>query len=366
MVLQCFSQVSSGSGFAFSAFPLSTMVECHMPNGPIAWNHPCAMRALRPPVLLASFGERQGEHAPQASTLTTPVTAWTPEWTVKLAFFITTVLLLLALLVILMLVRERQSLKEINLMLVRERVRERQSQKEINQKKVRRTWRLAATAKLWEVAYDSICEEKMKASCKQFDRDEALECGETFFFGSEGLEAPLHELADASFETMKRRMELDQAPEWSWQANHAWFAVRSWGAIVWKWVMQTLAASCCELLSIGSCGAGAGQALLDRMLATIAAQHEGVIYVILKSRAAAESFWEGQAFTSLTSIFSDATPPQWFVNCPGCVQRILKRYREESGLKTFVRLVQGKRRHSVSSSTSSGSTASAPSISSMV
>ena len=224
-------------------------------------------------------------------------------------------------------------------------MRERQSQKEINQKKVRRTWRLAAAAKLWEVAYDSICEEKMKASCKQFDRDEALECGETFFFGSEGLEAPLHELADASFETMKRRMELDQAPEWSWQANHAWFAVRSWGAIVWKWVMQTLAASCCELLSIGSCGAGAGQALLDRMLATIAAQHEGVIYVILKSRAAAESFWEGQAFTSLTSIFSDATPPQWFVNCPGCVQRILKRYREESGLKTFVRLVQGKRRH---------------------
>ena len=83
-------------------------------------------------------------------------------------------------------------------------VQERQSQKEIKKKRVQRTWRLAATSKLWEAAYEAICEEKMKASCKKSDRDEALECTETFF-GSEGLKAPLNELVDASMDIRKCR-----------------------------------------------------------------------------------------------------------------------------------------------------------------
>ena len=96
-------------------------------------------------------------------------------------------------------------------------------------------------------------------------------------------------------------MDLGELPEWmAWERNHHWFALRTWGGITWRWLVQAAAASVLELIALGSCGAGAGKGLVEKMLATIGETCNGKVFVVLKSLAGAEDFWSQQGFSTLS------------------------------------------------------------------
>ena len=111
----------------------------------------------------------------------------------------------------------------------------------------------------------------------------------------------LSTLADSSFDAMSRRMDLGELPEWmAWERNHHWFALRAWGGITWRSLVQAAAASVLELIALGSCGAGAGKGLVEKILATIGETCNGKVFVVLKSLAGAEDFWSQQGFSTLS------------------------------------------------------------------
>ena len=228
-----------------------------------------------------------------------------------------------------------------------------------------RIWRLTARARVWEGAYEAARAEKTEANMRHLERTEAMECGETFYFQAESPQDPLSQLADASYDTMSRRMDLGEAPAWMrWNNNHAWFAARAWGAVTWRWLVETLSASVLEIISLGSCGAGVGKGLLQKMFATIAEQSRGKIFIVLKSMAGAETFWSQQGFSTLPK---GSSQPQSVGGCPPGVAQTLQQYSAETLLTPFYLTLDSKkpRTASTSSSTSYGSTSTA-STSSMV
>ena len=296
------------------------MAACRVANGPIPFDHPCLTRV--------SFVSHGAERAPDVT------------WIFTVAFAVLVLALLIAVLTIAMLLREREAYRA------------------ASSKRLRRIWRLAAGARVWEQAFDTVSAEKMDENSKHLDRMEAMECGETMYFQAEGRHDPLSELADASFDAMSRRMDLGKAPRWMrWEqnGNHHWFAVRTWGGVIWRSLVQTVSASVLELVSLGSCGAGVGKGLLQKMFATIAEQCQNKIFVVLKSKAGAETFWCHQGFSSLSA---SAVQPKYAVGKP--IKETLDQYSADSApLKPFVLLLDY-------GSTSALSTSSTSSTSSMV
>ena len=92
----------------------------------------------------------------------------------------------------------------------------------------------------------------------------------------------------ACAKTMYARMEMDEPErsEWlHWSRCKALFAVQAWGAVTWRKLCDGL----CEVISVGSCGLGAGQQLVERVHSI--AREEGLMWFVLKALSDAESFW---------------------------------------------------------------------------
>ena len=293
------------------------MAACRAANGPIPLDHPCLTRV--------SFASHGAERAPDVTWIT-------------VAFAVLVLALLIAVLTIAMLLREREAYRA------------------ASSQRLRRIWRLAAKGRVWEQAFDEVSAEKREENIKHMERTEAMECGETIFFQAEGRHDPLSKFADASFDAMSRRMDLGEAPRWMrWEQNHHWFAVRTWGGVIWRSLVKTVSASVLELVSMGSCGAGVGKGLLQKMFTTIAEQCHNKIFVVLKSKAGAETFWCQQGFASLSA---SSVQPKYVVGKP--IKQTLDQYSADSApLKPFVLVLDY-------GSTSALSTSSTSSTSSMV
>ena len=275
-----------------------------------------------------SFASHGAERAPD-------VTWMSADRATKVAFAVLIFMLSVALVTIAVLLQERVAYRA------------------ASSQRLRRIWRLAAGARVWEQAFDAVSAERMEETVKSIERTAAMESGEAIFFQAEGRRDPMCKLADASFDTMSRRMDLGTAPRWMrWERNHHWFAARAWGAVIWRSLVNTLSASVLELVSLGSCGAGAGKGLLKKMFASIAKQYEqcqNTIFVVLKSKVEAETFWDKQGFTILSAS-------SW-AEYPAAIEQTLDQYSADSApLKPYVKIFDyGSTLALSSSSTSSTS-----------
>lgn len=264
---------------------------CAVENGPIPLNHPClASLRVQPAAFLARVPDEN------STWLKLCVVGWA-------AFLLTACLLVI-------LARERWEQKAVAL---------------------RRAWRLAAAAAVMEHGWDQDRKQTAERMSEYQEREEdiktAIGCGETLVFD---LTAPASfgaEVARASAETMHKRMDLTPEPWMEPGQNHFLAACRAWGGLVWRWLNATL----CEVISCGSCGWNAGAALLEAMQARVMA--EGGRFLILKSLGGAEEFWKKQGFEH----FAGGKSVAWLYECSAEVRKIMIQFKNQSGLKTFVK-----------------------------
>ncbi|CAE7742708.1 unnamed protein product [Symbiodinium sp. CCMP2456] len=175
---------------------------CEAPNGPIELNHPC-LQTPKPAVLVALAN--QAMHVSAAPTGDASG-VWVALAVVGWALVLGLILVLRH--------RAQQWDTQMN-----QHLMEKFAYKRHSAAQLRRTWRLAARAGVYQEAFDTTVAEKQAADVEHLEKWEAitsaLESGETYLADAAELqESELGvRLLDACTQTMYARMEMSEAAE---------------------------------------------------------------------------------------------------------------------------------------------------------
>ena len=185
-------------------------------------------------------------------------------------------------------------------------------------------WRLARRANDLMADLENQMEQLQDLRFRRKEEREAAACGQTMFFDSADVDGQVATLCQ---DTMFRRMDIPTPQDhmqWNFNGNRAIFAMRAWGAVVWRKLCNGVG----EILACGSCGLHVGAGMCEWMHDLVV--REGFTYLVLKAMGGSEHFWEEQGFLPLSNQENIGWNITWWGGCGRQVQKLLREYAAEA------------------------------------